>query len=231
MVIRRRSTALLDALFQGHMLSSRRNGCLDEINAFVAETTILSKGVAMNKYSDFFKTLHDEVAPTGYLGRGSHYSVLRSIVWHSNLRHTLPKAAYLDLAVIWDEDHDIRVIEAIELLHLSGLLSPAIFVGERKGCFSLIVSEKTFEEMGKERLYAYQEAVEDITQSLSDPWAANVLPINVNTQRHFIINDDSGKVSQYLHTINMLWQLGIKPAQYMPSSTSEQRIDEDEIRW
>jgi hypothetical protein len=193
------------------VIGSKSSKRVDEINAFVVEITTLSKGVQMNKYSEFFKTIHDEVAPTGYLGRGSHYSVLRSVVWHDRLRHPLQKAAYLDLAVIWDEDHDIRVIEAIELLYLSGLLTSAIFAGERKGSFTLLVSEQTFEEVGKERLSAYQKSVEEITQSLDDPWCAEVA--SINSHSHSIINDDLGKVSQYLQTIDMLWHLGIKPVQ------------------
>ncbi|TVP62829.1 MAG: hypothetical protein EA343_09850 [Nodularia sp. (in: Bacteria)] len=173
----------------------------------------------MNKYSEFFKTLHDDTAPTGYLGRGTHYSVLRSVVWHNSLQHQLPKAAYLDLAVIWDEDHDTRVIEAIELLYFSGLLTPAIFVGERKGSFTVVVSDKTLEEFDERKLSEYQQAVEEITQSLDDPWAAEVTSINSN----HIINDRSDKISQYLQTINMLWQLGIKPIQINTSKLSLER--------
>jgi len=163
----------------------------------------------MNKYSEFFKTLHDDVAPTGYLGRGSHYSVLRSVVWHNSLQYPLPKAAYLDLAVIWDEDHDTRVIEAVELLYSSGLLTPAVFVGERKGSFTVVVSDETLEEFGERKFSQYQQAVEEITQSLDDPWAAEVT--SISSDHHIIINDRTDKISQYLQTINMLWQLGIKP--------------------
>ncbi|MBD2292650.1 hypothetical protein H6G06_03910 [Anabaena sphaerica FACHB-251] len=165
----------------------------------------------MNKYLEFFKTLHDEVAPTGYLGRGSHYSVLRSVVWHDNLQHPLTKPVYHDLAIIWDEDHDIRVIEVVKLLYFAGLITPAIIVGERKGSFTLLVSEQTVEEAGKKWLSRYQQAIEEITQSLDDPWSAEVA--SINSRDHGIINDNYEKVSQYLQTINMLWQLGIKPVQ------------------
>jgi hypothetical protein len=145
------------------------------------------------------------------LGRGSHYSVLRSVVWHNNLQRPLQKAAYLDLAIIWDEDHDTRIIEVVDLLYLSGLLTSVIFAGERKGSLTLLVSEQTFEESGEKKLSAYQKAVEEITQSLDDPWPAEVA--SLNSHSHSIINDDSGKISQYLKTINMLWQLGVKPVQ------------------
>jgi hypothetical protein len=186
--------------------------CIAEIDAFVAETTLLLKRVhLMNKYSDFFKTLHDEVTPTGYLGRGSHYSVLRSVVWHDNLQRPLPKAAYLDFAVVWDEDHDTRVIDAVELLYFARLLSPAIIVGERKGSFTLLISEQTLTEESEKWLSVYQQAVEQVTQSLDDPWSSDVAVIDSN--RHSIINDDPSKVCQYIQTINMLWQLGIKQAE------------------
>ncbi|MEA5467558.1 hypothetical protein [Spirulina sp. 06S082] len=171
------------------------------------EITILPKGITMNKYSDFFKTLHDEVQPTGYLGRGSHYSVLRAVVWHDCLQRPLNTAAYLDFAVIWDEDHDTRVIEVIELLYFARLLTPAIIVGERKGAFSLIVSEETFQEFGGDRLAVYQKAIDEITQSLDDPWFAEVT--SINSQNRGIINDDNAKIALYLQTITMLWKLGI----------------------
>jgi hypothetical protein len=127
------------------------------------------------------------------------------------LQHPLTKAVYHDLAIIWDEDHDIRVIEVIELLYFAGLLTPAIIVGERKGSFTLLVSEQTVEEAGKKWLSAYQKAVEKITQSLYDPWLATVA--SINSRDYGIINDDLERVFQYLQTINMLWQLGIKPVQ------------------
>lgn len=41
-----------------------------------------------------------------------------------------------------------------------------------------------------------------------DPWGAEVSSISLGSRS--IINDESGKVTQYLQTINMLWQLGIK---------------------
>ena len=36
----------------------------------------------MTQYSQFFQTLHDELTPTGTLGRGTHYSILRAVVFH-----------------------------------------------------------------------------------------------------------------------------------------------------
>ena len=62
----------------------------------------------MRKYSDFFKTLHDEQAPTGTLGRGTHYSILRAVAFGDSEGKMLGSARFADFAVIWDEDHDDR---------------------------------------------------------------------------------------------------------------------------
>ena len=48
----------------------------------------------MRKYSDFFKTLHDEQAPTGNLGRGTHYSILRAVVFGDADSHKLDIARF-----------------------------------------------------------------------------------------------------------------------------------------
>lgn len=96
----------------------------------------------MRKYSDFFKTLHDETSPTGYLGRGTHYSVLRAVVFHGATGKPLPEAQLTDFAVIWDEDHDARVIEPIEEIYRRGLLASFLMFGERKGSFTAILSNK-----------------------------------------------------------------------------------------
>ena len=69
----------------------------------------------------------------GDFGRGTHYSVLRVPIWQDEWLSPLPQGALLDFAVIWDEDHDERVMQVIEELYFSGLLGPVRFVGERKG--------------------------------------------------------------------------------------------------
>src|SRR4051812_20247485 len=78
------------------------------------------RGAFMQKYSEFFQTLHDEQAPVGYLGRGTHYSILRAVVFSDSLAKPLFDARFLDFAVIWDEDHDARIIEPIQKLYFAG---------------------------------------------------------------------------------------------------------------
>ena len=96
----------------------------------------------MQRYSDFFKTLHDETSPTGHLGRGTHYSVLRAVVFHDPAGKPLSAGHFVDFAVIWDEDHDARVMKPIEEIYRRGLLSSFVVFGERKGNFTAILSNK-----------------------------------------------------------------------------------------
>ena len=165
----------------------------------------------MYKYSPYFKTLHDEVQPVGYLGRGTHCSILRCVIWHDQMLSPIKMGKFLDFAVIWDEDHDDRVIQVIEKLYISGLFSPAIFVGERKGSFSLLTanSSKLVPEHGNQS--TYQKAVQNISQNQdSDPWPAYVFPYI--SREHSIINDNYEDVSLYLENLKRLWRLGIKNA-------------------
>jgi hypothetical protein len=91
---------------------------------------------------DFFQTLHDETSPTGHLGRGTHYSVLRAVVFHDPMGKPLSQSELTDFAVIWDEDHDVRVVEPIEAIYRRGLLSSFLMFGERKGSFTAVLSNE-----------------------------------------------------------------------------------------
>ena len=95
----------------------------------------------MESYSHFFQTLHDERSPTGRLGNGTHATILRAIVFRDQALIPLKTGASADLAVIWDEDHDTRVIKAVEAIYRAGFLGSILMIGERKGTLNAIVSE------------------------------------------------------------------------------------------
>jgi hypothetical protein len=165
----------------------------------------------MQKYSDFFQTLHDEQAPTGQFGRGTHYSVFRTLVWKDELGAPLDVAHYHDFSVIWDEDHDARVFDAISSLHRKGLLSAAVFVGERKGMFSLLMSDSTRNSMSDDAFARYCSDVAAVTECVGgDHWPAEV---GVVSSPGGIISAQQEHVVLYLATISMLWHLGVKAIQ------------------
>lgn len=156
----------------------------------------------MLQYSPFFEVIHDEQKPIGFLGRGAHYSVFQYPSWvaHSGLPLSKPKRHRF--AVIWDEDHDIRIIRTLEGLYLAGVLSSVMFVGERKGAFTAILSSDEIVQARKQEL---QVVFEDVAASGEDPWPVKLFP---SGEVGGIINDDAEKVKTYLNNIRNIWQLG-----------------------
>lgn len=171
-------------------------------------------------YSTLFTCLHDEPEPigSGNLGRGTHYSVFRSVEWLDVVRAPLQKPQIHDFAVVWDEDHDTRVIQAVEAIYMAGLLSPIQFIGERKGTLTVIVAAK-FYWIGKEAdIEAYTQAVQDVVTHLGhgDYWHVEVgmfdrAPGNPHQNKPCaLIQDKENRVLPYLLTIDALWSLGTK---------------------
>lgn len=168
-------------------------------------------------YSTLFSCLYDETGPIGSLGRGTHYSVLRSVEWLDVVRKPLATPQIHDFGVIWDEDHDTRVIPAIERIYMAGLLSPVQFIGERKGFLSVIVAARFFFHGDEAALQQYRQAIGEIATNLEfDSWTSEVgtfdrqLGSPHQTDTVGIINDTDVKVQTYLRNIDNLWRLGTR---------------------
>ncbi|QQR39463.1 hypothetical protein [Devosia rhizoryzae] len=173
--------------------------------------------VSLPVYSTLFSCLHDEPDFVGSLGRGTHYSVLRSVEWLDVIREPLLTPQIHDFAVIWDEDHDTRVISAIERIYMAGLLSPVQFVGERKGLLSVILASRFFFHGDGGALEQYRKAVSEIASNLGfDSWTSEIgtfdrqLGSPHQTDPVGIINDTDEKVETYLRNIDNLWGLGTR---------------------
>jgi hypothetical protein len=176
------------------------------------------------QYSTLFACLYDEPEPIGSLGRGTHYSIFRSIEWLDVMRKPLAKPEVHDFAVVWDEDHDIRVIEAVERIYMAGLLSPIQFIGERKGGLTAIVAAKFYWSRSEAESGSYAREIEDISQGLisgiGDSWPSEVGCFDRspgNPHQNFakrIIAAEEHRVTTYLTNIDSLWRLGTKP--YVP---------------
>lgn len=168
------------------------------------------KGFPMEyvSYSPYFTTIHDEKEPVGDLGRGTHYSVLRAQSWHSPNFDITSRAYHYDFAVIWDEDHDTRIISCIEEIHLNGLLSKFIMFGERKGLFTAVLNDHFNCHENQSTMNSNLQHIAEKAPDC-DCWSAQMMSLNGST--NVIISDDENKTSLYLKTINMLWNLGGKP--------------------
>lgn len=165
-------------------------------------------------YSQLFSCLYDQAEAVGQLGRGTHHSVFRSIQWRDIDGDFRDSGRFHDFAVIWDEDHDARVIPMIEHLHMTGLLWPVIFIGERKGMLTMLLSHGI--DPRKERSDWF-ETVRDIAGHAikNDPWTVEFGtfhrdPANRDqlTEPARLISDREELVVAYLQAIDVLWQLG-----------------------
>jgi hypothetical protein len=173
----------------------------------------------MRKYSDFFQTLHDEAGPVGHLGRGTHYSVLRAISFQDADGGMINEAQYLDFAVIWDEDHDARVMEPIYKLYCSGHLSSFIMFGERKGMMTAI----TAPQLRRPSVDFLAEQLRRVCDGMAngDYWTTQIGSL---TNSQGIIGDSDANVSLYLSNIKMLWHLGLKKIVH-PLSEADQEAE------
>ena len=182
----------------------------------------LNMATPLPTYSHLFSCLYDESEPIGRLGRGTHYSVFRTAEWFDVARAPLSEAQVHDFAVIWDEDHDTRVIQLIEHIYMAGLLSPVQFIGERKGNLTVIVAAKFYYDGKKEKLESYVEQLKEIALNPvhGDSWPVEVGMFDRSpgtphqTEVGPLIADEEHKVITYLRNIDSLWSLGTRP--YVP---------------
>jgi hypothetical protein len=165
----------------------------------------------MKQYSPFFETLYDQPEPVGVLGRGTHYSVLRIPCWHHPDLTSRSTAFDQDFAVLWDEDHDERVIPVIEGLYRAGLLAPLRYIAERKGgLFVLLDSDAAVALQSRGQLTLYRDRLEGAIKPERDYWELMGFGV-VGAQLERIVDDTDERVQCYLSAINMLWNLGHKP--------------------
>ncbi|WP_112479960.1 hypothetical protein [Vibrio variabilis] len=101
----------------------------------------------------------------------------------------------------------------VEKLCMANLLFPVMFIGERKGCLTVLVDRDYFDFSGQ--MQQFRATVSDMAQSLSDPWYAEVGYFDTNgndvtNESSMIIQDVEPKAKTYLLNIHNLWSLGIK---------------------
>jgi hypothetical protein len=169
---------------------------------------------ATRQYSTLFTCLHDEPSPVGTIGRGAHYSVFRAVERRDALRRLTASPLVHDFAVIWDEDHDERIIDAVERIYMADLLFPAQFIGERKGSLTVLVDVAFALEDG---FIDYKRKIAAIADGLDDPWGSAVgfidrspAALNPVVSEH-IIQDRDDRTRVYLQAIDALWNLGSRP--------------------
>ena len=171
--------------------------------------------LAVPQYSSFFQCLYDQPdSPSG--GCWGGYSVFRAIDSRDVCQHPTRTPRVHDFAVIWDEDHDTRIIPVVEEMLMAGMLPGVQFIGERKGYISVILAAPTH-SIDTE---AYARRVTEFTDLLlDDPWTCEIgmfenTPSSLRTEHQCelgsLVYADAPTAHAFLLTIDKMWGLGTK---------------------
>lgn len=164
------------------------------------------------QYSSLFTTIYDQASSLTNSAYSTHYSILRAIEWFDVERKPLIEGQIHDFAVIWDSDHDTRVIKAIEKIYVAGLLSPVQFIGEHKGELTIILAAK--HRFGYDDFDSYVKKVSAIAANLDfDSWTTRFGMFDRGGPEHQcdfeeIIADSHDNTFVYLRSIDLQWRLG-----------------------
>jgi hypothetical protein len=135
----------------------------------------------------------------------------------------LTTGAFVDFAVIWDKDHDTRVIKAVENIYRAGFLGSILMIGERQGMLNAIVSEHV---QDPKLLSSLEDKLRAVAKKMEgDPWSSSLC--RLEGPNHEIIDDLDHRVSLYLTNLKMLWRLGVRVGaqdrkRQLPDLTDEQ---------
>ena len=158
-------------------------------------------------YSTIFHTVYDQPAPVGVLtlGHGNHYSVLSCPQWRGVLNEdTLGEVRNQMIGVIWDEDHDTRVIRVLERAYINHLMAPVMFVGERRAKLRVVVQDDLL--FGEDYLAEWRGSVLEALAD-SDDWGVEIVCLK-DVGSHGLIVADKAVVNRYLGVIRDLWAVG-----------------------
>ena len=173
------------------------------------------------KYSPFLHCIYDESAPTGHIGRGTHYSVVQALSWRSEKGELRQQASVQNVAIIWDEDHDERIIPCVEALLMAGLLHAVSMIGERKGGVTIVFNSMSAARLSDKQKRAYREEVTRVINDVvdakhGDSWAItfgemtdvpSLAKDGYEIFHQYLIQDDVHKVDTYVRNINYLWDI------------------------
>lgn len=186
-------------------------------------------------YSDFFSCLYDEPSAMTRFGQGAHYSIFRAVEWLDVWRKPLKLPEVHDFAVIWDKDHDARIIRVLERFYMAGLLSPVQFVGEHEGTITVIVDVEFWHHANESEFKDYTADLQEICRRVDhdEYWSVNTGMFDRSTcwppdetKVDGLIEADEYRAVTYLRNIENLWQVGVKsyvPAPMAPKPLSRYR--------
>jgi len=144
----------------------------------------------------FFQKLYDET-PTHHVYEDGHYSVYRAVIYvgRSYCHHTF--------AVLWDADHDERILELIAEVMRRGFLHNYVLFGEHKGHVTAFMKPETVDWPDPPNTL-----LESIAQDMpDDAWSATEYCLSQSLGLTWA--RDRG-IDAYLRNIEERWPLGFK---------------------
>ena len=204
----------------------------------------------MRQYSTLFTTLYDQPEPVGQLG-DAHYSVLRASVWVPMIGR--PRLSMHDFAIIWDKDHDERVIWIAEKLLEAGLLHHVLLIAERDAAVIVLIVKGTdwddavvvpkYEEDLRKAISKPPDDKFQVRVSYFNPKTNNLLfytkyvdelldggSENMRAHTGWSLPDsDDGRsrIRGYLDGIDATWQLGSKQLEFSTGAFSNEKLKRD----
>jgi hypothetical protein len=136
---------------------------------------------------------------------------LRNLTWIGKNNETMKKAMAHDFAIIWEKDHDERIIPAILRMYTNNLFGAAMIVGVRRGVLTYLIDNALLQQIDEQQITVFKNALTEQCQPhTGDKWSVEVASIQ-DPRTSQIIMDTPEKVRVYLENIHNLWNLGIKP--------------------
>lgn len=161
-------------------------------------------------YSTLFACIYDQTGSAAAVGGNPPYSVLRSTQARDRDGRGCRRMTLHDFVVVWDDDHDERVIHVLERLHMAGILWPLVFASENRGNLTLLYQGNLDLPPG------YEDEVRSICNGdLGDSWNVRLVPFNrpsvfdFNTDVNAVPGAGENAIS-YLCSIDRQWKLGLR---------------------
>lgn len=165
-------------------------------------------------YSSLFQCLYDQQQPI--VPHYYPYSVFRAIDSRDVTQVPTLEPRVHDFAVLWDEDHDTRVISVLEEMLMAGVLPGVQFISEHKGELTIILAAPTYFAID---LDAFKTKVHALTATTGDWWVLRIgifdrSPHSLRTRHQCDFEEIVGLSDEathaYLYSINDMWNLGTK---------------------
>lgn len=164
-------------------------------------------------YSTFFSCLHDEARQVASCLPA--YSIFRAIDSRDVTRQPTDRPRVHDFCVIWDDDHDTRIIAVLEEMLMAGILPGVQFISEHKGTLSIILASPAYWGPGHEE---FKTKVSTLSRAAGDFWTVEVGSIDTSVgnmknlhQCDFLeILGGTDADDAFFFLMDSAWQLGTK---------------------